>query len=86
MREQVIDGPHARKPAQLSTDVRNEIGRWKARFPEGREGSAGKAALNAVQNQNNGYLKAALMDAIAGLLVFQGVRSLEMRSQRLRER
>ena len=68
MREQIIEGPHAREPAQLSTDVRNEIERWKARFPEGREGSAVIAALHAVQHENNGYLTTALMDAVAELL------------------
>ena len=65
MRDQVIEGLHARKTAQLSTAVRDEIERWKARFPEGREASALLAALHAVQHENDGYLTTESMDAVA---------------------
>ncbi len=62
------DLPCVDKPARLSIDVRNEIQRWKNRFPPGRERSAVIAALHAVQHENGGYLTTALMDAVADLL------------------
>ena len=52
----------------LSDHVKDEIEHWKARFPEGRERSAVIAALHAVQHENNGYLTAELMSAVAEYL------------------
>ena len=52
----------------LSKHVRDEIERWKARFPEDRQRSAVIGALHAVQHENEGYLTAELMNAVAGYL------------------
>ena len=68
MQEKVIHGPPTGKPAQLPVAVRNEIERWKARFPEGREASAVIAALHAAQHENHGYLTTESMDAVANYL------------------
>ena len=48
----------------LPSDVCNEIDRWTAKFPEGKQLSAVIAALHAVQHYNNGYLTTKLMDPI----------------------
>jgi NADH-quinone oxidoreductase subunit E len=52
----------------LSDHVKDEIERWKSRFPKGRERSAVISALHAVQHENNGYLTAELMNAVAEYL------------------
>jgi NADH-quinone oxidoreductase subunit E len=52
----------------LSDHVKDEIEHWKSRFPEGRERSAVISALHAVQHENNGYLTAELMNAVAEYL------------------
>ena len=52
----------------LSARVRAEIEAWKKRFPEGRQQSAVIAALHAAQHDNDGYLTAELMDAVAACL------------------
>ena len=52
----------------LSTHVREEIERWKARFPEDRQRSAVIGALHAVQHENDGYLTAELMNDVADYL------------------
>jgi NADH-quinone oxidoreductase subunit E len=52
----------------LSGHVREEIERWKARFPEERQRSALIGALHAVQHENDGYLTVELMDAVARYL------------------
>ena len=54
--------------AELSDHVRQEIQRWKARFPEDRQRSAVIGALHAVQHENNGYLTAELMNEVAAYL------------------
>jgi NADH-quinone oxidoreductase subunit E len=54
--------------ANLSTHVREEIERWKARFPEDRQRSAVIGALHAVQHENDGYLTAELMNDVADYL------------------
>jgi NADH-quinone oxidoreductase subunit E len=51
--------------AQLSEHVRQEIDRWVAKFPPDRKRSAVISALHAVQHENDGYLTAELMDAVA---------------------
>ena len=58
-------GAAASKPSLLSQQTREEIDHWVAKFPPGRQRSACIAALRAAQEQNNGYLTAELMDAIA---------------------
>ncbi|MDX1509601.1 MAG: NADH-quinone oxidoreductase subunit NuoE [Woeseiaceae bacterium] len=52
----------------LSEHVREEIERWKARFPENRQRSAVIGALHAVQHENEGYLTAEQMNAVAEYL------------------
>jgi len=56
------------EPLQLSTHVRQEIDRWKTRFPEGRERSAVIGALHAVQHENDGYLTTELLNEVADYL------------------
>ena len=56
-------------PTQLLPEhARQEIERWKTRFPEGREQSAVIAALHVVQHENGGHLTTDLMDAVADYL------------------
>lgn len=52
----------------LSDHVRDEIDRWKARFPEGRQRSAVLGALHAVQHENHGYLTTEQMNGVADYL------------------
>ena len=52
----------------LSDHAKKEIEHWKSRFPEGKERSAVLSALHAVQHENNGYLTAELMNAVAEYL------------------
>jgi NADH-quinone oxidoreductase subunit E len=53
---------------ELSLSVREEIDRWVAKFPADRRRSAVIAALHAAQHENDGFLTAPLMDAIAAYL------------------
>ena len=68
------DGPGA----VLSAHVREEIDRWVARFPAGRQRSAVLAALRAAQHENDGYLTPALMDAVAAYLGLPAVQVYEV--------
>ncbi len=52
----------------LSDHVKDEIEHWISRFPEGRQRSAVLAALHAVQHENDGYLTAEQMNAVAAYL------------------
>ena len=52
----------------LSDHVREEIDRWKARFPDEQQRSAVIGALHAVQHENDGYLTAELMNGVADYL------------------
>lgn len=52
---------------ELSQHVKDEIERWKARFPEERRRSAVIGALHAVQHEN-GWLAPPLLDAVADYL------------------
>ncbi len=52
----------------LSGHVREEIERWKARFPEDRKRSAVIGALHAAQHENDGFLTAELMNGVADYL------------------
>ena len=54
--------------SNLSAHVKDEIDHWKARFPEDRQRSAVISALHAVQHENNGYLTAEQMNAVAEYL------------------
>lgn len=62
----------------LSVHVREEIDRWVARFPAGRQRSAVLAGLRAAQHENNGYLTPALMDAVAAYLDLPAVQVYEV--------
>ena len=58
--------------------VREEIDRWVAKFPPDRKRSAVISALHAVQHENNGYLTAALMDAVAEYLELPPIQVYEV--------
>jgi NADH-quinone oxidoreductase subunit E len=64
--------------AGLSEHLREEIDHWVARFPAGRQRSAVLAALRAAQHENDGYLTAPLMDAIADYLGLPRVQVYEV--------
>ncbi len=63
---------------RLSAHVREEIEHWKARFPEDRQRSAVIGALHAVQHENEGYLTAELMDAVAAYLELPSIQVYEV--------
>ncbi len=52
----------------LPEHVREELDKWLARFPEGRQRSAIIAGLHAAQHENHGYLTPELMDGVAAYL------------------
>jgi len=62
----------------LSDHVREEIERWKARFPEGRQRSAVISALHAVQHENKGFVTAEQMNAIADYLELPPIQVYEV--------
>ena len=64
--------------ALLSEHVREEIERWKARFPDDRQRSAVIGALHAAQHENDGYLTPELMDAVAEYLELPGIQVYEV--------
>ncbi|MFM2289464.1 MAG: hypothetical protein RL684_2607 [Pseudomonadota bacterium] len=64
----------------LNEHTRAEIDHWVARFPPGRQRSAVIAALRAAQEQNQGYLTPALMDAIATYLQLPPIQVYEVAS------
>ncbi len=63
---------------QLSAHVREEIDRWVAKFPPDRKRSAVISALHAVQHENNGFLTAELMDAVAAYLELAPIQVYEV--------
>jgi len=67
---QLHDSPAAGTADVLSEETRARIDGWRAKFPDGIEGrrSAVIQALVAAQEQNQGYLTAELMDAVADYL------------------
>jgi len=64
--------------AVLTEQTRREIDGWVARFPAGKQRSAVLSALRLAQEQNHGYLTAALMDAVAEYLKLQPVQVYEV--------
>ena len=52
----------------LSEHVREEIDRWRQRFPQDRQRSAVIGALHAAQHENDGYLTVELMNGVAEYL------------------
>ena len=67
-------------PDKLSAHTRQEIDHWVARFPPGRQRSAVLSALRAAQEQNQGYLTAPLMDAVAAYLHMPPIQVYEVAS------
>jgi len=65
---------------QLSQHVREEIDHWVAKFPPERKRSAVISALHAVQHENNGFLTAELMDAVAEYLGLANIQVYEVAS------
>ncbi len=68
------------KLSLLAEKTRNEIDHWVAKFPAGRQRSASLAALRAAQEQNEGYLTADLMDAVAEYLKLPPIQVYEVAS------
>ena len=66
--------------AVLSEHTRQEIDHWVAKFPPGRQRSATIAALRAAQEQNDGFLTAQLMDAVAAYLGLPPIQVYEVAS------
>lgn len=64
---------------ELSQHVKDEIERWKARFPEEGRRSAVIGALHAVQHEN-GWLSPALMDRVAEYLELPAIQVYEAAS------
>lgn len=64
----------------LSEHTRAEIDHWVAKFPQGRQRSAVISALRFAQEQNDGYLTADLMDAIAEYLQLPPIQVYEVAS------
>ena len=64
--------------AVLSDHIREEIEKWKARFPEDRQRSAVIGALHAAQHENHGYLTTELMDAVAEYLDLPNIQVYEV--------
>ena len=74
-----MQGP-TRASGVLSEHVREEIDRWVAKFPPGRERSAVLAALRAAQHENEGFLTVELMDAVAAYLNLPPIQVYEVAS------
>jgi NADH-quinone oxidoreductase subunit E len=68
----------ASKLSLLSEETRREIDHWAAKFPPGRQRSASLSALRAAQEQNEGFLTADLMDAVAEYLKLPPVQVYEV--------
>lgn len=64
----------------LSSDVKSEIDRWLARFPDDRKRSAVIGALHAAQHENNGYLTTEIMDSVAEYLGMPPIQVYEIGS------
>jgi NADH-quinone oxidoreductase subunit E len=67
-------------PGQLSAHVREEIDRWVAKFPAGRQRSAVIGALHAAQHENGGFLTPELMTAVAEYLKLPPIQVFEVAS------
>jgi NADH-quinone oxidoreductase subunit E len=63
---------------QLSTHAREEIEQWKSRFPEDRQRSAVISALHTVQHENNGFVTAEQMNAVAEYLELPAIQVYEV--------
>ena len=63
---------------ELSSHVREEIDAWKNRFPANRQRSAVIRALHLVQHENQGFLTAEQMDAVANYLDLPAIQVYEV--------
>ena len=63
---------------ELSTQIKEEIESWKARFPKDRQRSAVISALHAVQHENRGFVTAEQMNAIADYLELPSIQVYEV--------
>ena len=70
----------ASKLSLLTEKTRGEIDHWVAKFPPGRQRSASLAALRAAQEQNEGFLSADLIDAVAEYLKLPAIQVYEVAS------
>ena len=62
----------------LKSHTREEIDRWRVKFPESRQRSAVIGALHAAQHQNNGFLTQELMEAVAQYLGIPAIQVFEV--------
>jgi NADH-quinone oxidoreductase subunit E len=62
---------------ELSEHVREEIDRWQAKFPEGKQRSAVIAGLHAVQHEQH-YLTPESMEAVARYLDLPAIQVYEV--------
>ena len=62
----------------LSAHVREEIDRWVAKFPAGRQRSAIIGALHAAQHENLGYLTPEIMTAVAEYMQLSPIQVFEV--------
>jgi len=60
--------PAEQKASLFTPEIRAEIDRWIAKYPEEWRQSAVMAALQIVQDDNGGYLTQELMDQVAAYL------------------
>ena len=74
------DATAAKQAPALSAHALEEIDRWVAKFPPGRQRSAVISALRVVQHENDGYLTPQLMDAVAAHLKLAPVQVYEVAS------
>ncbi len=63
---------------KLSDHLCEEIDRWVSKFPEGRQRSAIIGALQAAQHENQGYLSADIMNAVANYLALPPIQVYEV--------
>ncbi|MEZ5475153.1 MAG: NAD(P)H-dependent oxidoreductase subunit E [Steroidobacteraceae bacterium] len=66
------------KSRLLTEHTRHEIDGWISRFPAGRQRSAVISALRFTQEQNDGFLTAALMDGVAEYLQLPPIQVYEV--------
>jgi len=62
----------------LSNHARAEIDQWRSRFPDDRQRSAIIGALHVVQHENDGFLTAELMNAVAEYLELPTIQVYEV--------
>ncbi|MFQ5634129.1 MAG: NADH-quinone oxidoreductase subunit NuoE [Gammaproteobacteria bacterium] len=68
----------AAEESALNAHTRDEIDRWRAKFPESRQRSAVIGALHAAQHQNSGFLTRPIMEAVAEYLDLPAIQVFEV--------